>query len=136
MFLLMSKIYPAGFQCFIILLIYISTKILICHHYIDKLIILFCAKSRRMAESRGISENMQMAIIHIEYGYNERRMAACSLGTLSNWGSLDRITTGSSIQDILEDLLDVQPFDDVMDNLKNEIRGWQSWFAECDLTSS
>lgn len=41
-------------------------------------------------------------------------------------GSLDRITTGSSIQDILEDLLDVQPFDDFMDDLKNGIRGWQS----------
>ena len=132
----MSKIYPAGFQCFIILLIYISTKILICHHYIDKVIILFGAQSRRKAESRGFSENMQMAIIHIEYGYNDRRMAADSLGMLSNWGSLDRITTGSSIQDILEDLLDVQPFDEVMDDLKNEIWGWQSWFAGCDLTSS
>lgn len=36
-------------------------------------------------------------------------------------GSLDRITTGSSFQDILEDLSDVQPFDDVMDDMKNEI---------------
>lgn len=79
----MSKIDPRGFQCFIILLIYISTK-LICHHYIDKVIILFCAKSRMKAESRGLSENMQMAIIHIEYGYNDRRMAAYSIGTLSN----------------------------------------------------
>lgn len=66
---------------------------------------------------------MQMAIIHIEYEYNDRRMAAYSIGTLSNF---DRITTGSSIQDILEDLLDVQPFDDVMDDLKNEFREWQS----------
>lgn len=36
-------------------------------------------------------------------------------------GSLDRITTGSSIQDILEDFSDIQPIDDVMDDLKNEI---------------
>lgn len=36
-------------------------------------------------------------------------------------GSLDRITTGSSFQDILEDLSDIQPFDDVMDDMKNEI---------------
>lgn len=51
-------------------------------------------------------------------------------------GSLDRITTGSSIQDILEDLSDVQLIDDVMDDLKNEIRGWHSRFAGCDLTRS
>lgn len=79
---------------------------------------------------------MQMAIIHIEYGYNDRRMAAYSLERSLIDGSLDKITTGCSIQDMLEDLSDVQPIDDVMDDLKNEIRGWQSRFAGCDLTSS